>query len=179
LLLGGLLVLLGAVSGGRAYGDGSAVLVDLIGRGGSLEPLQAVSALISRLLGPVLALGVGIPGGLIDPALAIGGLAGSILMPFLGQPEPLLGIAIGMGAGLAGATQLPLFSTLFALRLCGDQQLLPGLLLACVVAAMLSRSLQPQPVYHGLTALFAARLEGAAAVEEDENHSGTSQGDQR
>jgi len=177
LLLGGLLVLLGAVSGGRAYGDGSAVLVDLIGRGGSLEPLQAVSALISRLLGPVLALGVGIPGGLIDPALAIGGLAGSILMPFLGQPEPLLGIAIGMGAGLAGATQLPLFSTLFALRLCGDQQLLPGLLLACVVAAMLSRSLQPQPVYHGLTALFAARLEGAAAVEEDENHSGTSQGD--
>ena len=82
-------------------------------------------------------------------------------------------------AGLAGATQLPLFSTLFALRLCGDQQLLPGLLLASVVAAMLSRSLQPQPVYHGLTALFAARLEGAAAVEEDENHSGTSQGDQR
>ena len=184
LLLGGALVLLAAISGGRAYGDGSAVLLDLVSRGGSINNLQGISTLVGRLLGPVLALGVGIPGGLIDPALAIGGVAGSILMPLLGQQDPLLGMAIGMGAGLAGATQLPLFSILFAMRLCGDQQLLPGLILASALAAMVSRSLQPQPIYHGLTALFEARLgegylKSAATIEEDEDHSRASQSDQR
>ena len=70
------------------------------------------------------------------------------------------------------------------MQLCGDQQLLPGLTLASALAAMVSRSLQPQPVYHGLTALFEARLgenylKGAATIEEDEDHSRASQSDQR
>jgi H+/Cl- antiporter ClcA len=152
-------VLLALMSGGRAYGDGSQVLVDLIARGGSLPPGEGLRVLLARLLGPVLALGAGIPGGLIDPALSIGGVAGGLLLQLFSGQDPLLGIALGMAAGLAGATQLPIFSTLFALRLCGDQQVLAGVLLASAVAAMVSRSLQPSPVYHGLTELFRQGLE--------------------
>jgi H+/Cl- antiporter ClcA len=39
---------------------------------------------------------------------------------------------------------------LFALRLAADQQLLPGLLVAAVLAAYVSRLLLPQPLYHAL-----------------------------
>jgi H+/Cl- antiporter ClcA len=177
--LGLLLVGLTLISGGRAYGDGSAVLADLIKRGGNVGYSLGFTTLLGRMLGPVLALGVGIPGGLIDPALAFGGMAGSLFMGLLKNLDPLVGIAIGMGAGLAGATQLPLFSTLFAMKLCGDQQLLPALLLASTFAAMLSKQLQPKPVYHGLTDLFKANLKSAAAIEEDKDHSRASQSDQR
>ncbi len=165
LCLGAALVLLALVSGGRAYGDGSQVLVDLISRGGSLPPAEGLRVLLARLLGPVLALGAGIPGGLIDPALSIGGVAGGLLLQLFSGQDPLLGIALGMAAGLAGSTQLPIFSTLFALRLCGDQQVLPGVLLASAVAAMVSRSLQPSPVYHGLTELFRQGLATPEAPE--------------
>jgi H+/Cl- antiporter ClcA len=163
--LGAALVLLALISGGRAYGDGSQVLVDLISRGGSLPPAEGLRVLLARLLGPVLALGAGIPGGLIDPALSIGGVAGGLLLQLFSGQDPLLGIALGMAAGLAGSTQLPIFSTLFALRLCGDQQVLPGVLLASAVAAMVSRSLQPSPVYHGLTELFRQGLATPEAPE--------------
>jgi H+/Cl- antiporter ClcA len=55
-----------------------------------------------------------------------------------------------MVAGLAGATQLPVMTVLFALRLAGDQQLLPGMLVASVLAALVSRVLVAQPIYHAL-----------------------------
>ena len=53
---------------------------------------------------------------------------------------------------------MPVFASLFALRLCGDQQLLPGVVTAALVAAMTSRWLQPVPLYHGLTERFARSL---------------------
>jgi H+/Cl- antiporter ClcA len=55
-----------------------------------------------------------------------------------------------MSAGLAGATQLPVMTVLFALRLAGDQQLLPGMLVAAVLAALISRLIMPKPIYHAL-----------------------------
>jgi len=61
-----------------------------------------------------------------------------------------LGLTLGMVAGLAGATQLPVMAVLFGIRMAGDQQLLPGLLLASVVAAYMGRLLVEKPVYHAL-----------------------------
>jgi H+/Cl- antiporter ClcA len=59
-----------------------------------------------------------------------------------------------MAAGLAGATQLPVVTVLFSLRLAADQQLLPGLLVAAVLAAYVSRLLLPVPLYHALRELL-------------------------
>ena len=64
-----------------------------------------------------------------------------------------LGMALGMAATLAGATQLPVMSVAFALRLAGDQQLLPGVLLAAVLGAYCSRLLLSKPIYHALAEL--------------------------
>ena len=140
---------------------------------------------LTRVVGPILALACGIPGGLIDPALSFGALFGGGTMHLLGA-NPQLGVALSMAASLAGATQLPLMTVMFALRLAGDQQWLFGLLLSAVVAAYVGRRLQSQPIYHALAADLSGnvrqelpcRSEGAAAVEKNKDHSRTGQGDQ-
>lgn len=165
LILGGGIASLGWLSGGRAFGSGAAVVADLVGRGGDLSGGATAMALVGRGLGPVLAMGTGLPGGLIDPALSLGGLLG-LLLSHSAAVEPLLGVGLGLAAGLAGCLQLPVFASLFALRLCGDQQLLPGVVTAALVAAMTSRWLQPVPLYHGLTERFARGLQGGTPQDQ-------------
>jgi H+/Cl- antiporter ClcA len=153
LLLGGLLTLLLLVSGGAAGGDGELLMSHMI-EGGSptntLLPgvLGSLFTLVLRVVGPILALGAGIPGGLIDPSFAFGAVLGHTLGDSATSAE--LGLTLGMVAGLAGATQLPVLAVLFGIRMAGDQQLLPGLLLASVLAAYVSRLIVAKPVYHAL-----------------------------
>jgi len=165
LILGGGIASLGWLSGGRAFGSGAAVVADLVGRGGDLSGGATALALVGRGLGPVLAMGTGLPGGLIDPALSLGGLLG-LLLSRSAAVDSLLGVGLGLAAGLAGCLQLPVFASLFALRLCGDQQLLPGVVTAALVAAMTSRWLQPVPLYHGLTERFARGLQGGTPQDQ-------------
>ncbi|MFO0039689.1 MAG: chloride channel protein, partial [Synechococcaceae cyanobacterium] len=155
LAVGGLLSLLLLLSGGASGGDGERLMQTFLQsapyaapNGGPQAVAPELALLGMRLLGPVLALGVGIPGGLIDPAFAFGAMLGRLCGGLAGMGG--LGTALGMAAGLAGATQLPVATVLFALRLAADQQLLPGLLVAAVLAAYVSRLLLPQPLYHAL-----------------------------
>lgn len=153
LTIGTLLSLFLLASGGSSGGDGEALMGQLIAVEGSRAtghggPLGDLLTLLLRVLGPALSLGAGIPGGLIDPALAFGALLGRAVGGLAGLTG--MGLALGMAAGLAGATQLPVMTVLFALRLAGDQQLLPGMLLAAVLAALVSRLIVPQPIYHAL-----------------------------
>lgn len=151
LLLGGLLAALALLSGGASGGDGETLMSLLISdsHGGHATPV----VLLARLIGPCLALGAGVPGGLIDPAFAIGAVLGQGIGQLLHHGA--LGLALGMAAALAGATQLPAMSVAFALRLAGDQQLLPGVLLAAVIGAYCSRLLLARPIYHALAELGA------------------------
>ena len=105
--------------------------------------------LLSRIVAPILALASGIPGGLIDPAFTLGAVFGGGTLQLLGG-DVQLGVALGMAAGLAGATQLPMMTVVFALRLAGDQQWLFGLLLSAVLASYAGRRLQLKPIYHAL-----------------------------
>jgi H+/Cl- antiporter ClcA len=157
LLVGGLLGAFALLSGGQSAGDGERLMSQWIQAGAVggrpvPAPLAELGILLLRLLGPVLALGVGIPGGFLDPALAFGALLGHSLAGLAGLGA--LGTALGMAAGLAGATQLPVVTVLFSLRLAADQQLLPGLLVAAVLAAYVSRLLLPVPLYHALRELL-------------------------
>lgn len=141
------------LSGGASGGDGERLMVHLIGGGAAGDGLLPAGpgtllALVLRMIGPVLTLGLGIPGGLIDPSFAFGALLGRSLAALAGLGA--MGTALGMAAGLAGATQLPVATVLFALRLAADQQLLPGLLLAAVLAAYVSRLILDRPIYHAL-----------------------------
>jgi H+/Cl- antiporter ClcA len=168
LALGAALSLMALLSGGRSGGDGEALLTLLI-HGNSQAGLELagsahldadlgwIALLVSRLVGPALALGAGIPGGLIDPAFGLGGLLATGLMQLLGG-NPELGLALGMAGGLAGATQLPLMTVLFAMRMTGDLQWLLGLVVSAVIGAYMGRRVQSQPIYH---ALWKARQQAA------------------
>jgi H+/Cl- antiporter ClcA len=147
LALAGLLLL----SGGGSGGDGETLMRHLLQRPQEEQALWI--QLLVRLIGPALALGASVPGGLIDPALSLGAVLGQLVTAPLGLGA--LGMALGMAAALAGATQLPVTSLAFVLRLAGDQQFLPGLLLAAVLGAYSGRLLLRRPVYHALAELLA------------------------
>lgn len=149
-ILGSLLSVLMLLTGGLSGGDGEAVIAWLID-----HPNQhhvSLLVLVSRILGPCLALGGAIPGGLIDPAFAIGAVVGD----FVGHSggAGVLGVALGMAGALAGATHLPALSLVFAMHMAGDQQLLPGVLLSAVIGAYVGRVWMHKPVYHALTELM-------------------------
>ena len=128
-------------------GDGEALMAKLVKD--SEGPFPATLSVLARLLGPGLALCAGVPGGLIDPALALGALVGHTVGDPLGIGA--MGMALGMAGSLAGATQMPAMSLVFSLRLAGDQQLMPGILMASVLGAGVGRLLMRLAVYHALT----------------------------
>ncbi len=179
------LALMALVSGGASGGDGETLMRLVLQQGGDARiDASWVALLAARLLGPVLALSVGVPGGLIDPSFALGGVFGAGLVQALAG-DPHLGLSLGMVAGLAGATQLPVMTIAFAIRMAGDQQLMPGLVASAAIAAYTGRLIQEQPIYHALANLMergdgrpGEGSEGAAAEEEDEDHRRTGQGDQ-
>jgi H+/Cl- antiporter ClcA len=179
-LLAGLgLTLLALATGGASGGDGEALMRLVLDqdRDATIDG-SWLAVLGSRLLGPVLTLSTGVPGGLIDPSFALGGVFGAGVTRAL-SGDPHLGLALGMAAGLAGATQLPVMTVAFAVRMAGDQQLMAGLVATAAIAAYTGQRIQRQPIYHALADLMDRESsEGAAAVEEDENHGRTGQGDQ-
>ncbi len=179
LAVGVALALLAVATGGASGGDGETLMRLILDQDADTTINASwLVLLVSRLIGPVLALSTGIPGGLIDPAFAIGGVFGSGLVRAVAG-DPHLGLALGMAAGLAGATQLPVMTIAFAIRMAGDQQLMPGLVASAVIAAYIGKAIQGQPVYHALADLLVPEgSEGAAAVVEDEDHGRAGQGDQ-
>jgi H+/Cl- antiporter ClcA len=88
----------------------------------------------------------------LDPAFAVGGSFGGGLLHLLGGPSEL-GVVLGLAAGLAGATQLPVVSLVFAIRITGAQGMLPAMLLAALLGAVLGRWLMPLPLYKALERL--------------------------
>lgn len=145
------------LTGGWSGGDGEALMRHMLDGappqpvpGSPLGLMGWLLVLAARLVAPVLALASGVPGGLIDPAFSLGAVFGSGLLELLGSSSAL-GLALGMAGGLAGATQLPLTTVLFAMRMAGDAQWLWGLLLSAVLGAYVGRRVQAKPVYHALT----------------------------
>jgi len=164
LAVGTALTALTLISGGSSCGDGETLLRQALGTAGILASGEEAlgwsgaarwgALVMMRLVGPVLALAAGIPGGLIDPAFAVGGSFGGGLIHLLGG-STALGVLLGMAAALAGATQLPVMSLAFAIRIAGAQQLLPGLLLASLLGAVVGRWLMPLSLYRALENLAA------------------------
>lgn len=175
LALGAALAALALLTGGWSGGDGEALMRHMLAgsppqpaAGSPLGILGWLLVMLARLVAPVLALAAGVPGGLIDPAFSLGAVFGSGVLELLGGSSAL-GLALGMAGALAGATQLPLSTVVFAMRMAGDAQWLWGLLLSAVLGAYVGRRLQPQPVYHALTELTAATTPQTPDPEHGQN----------
>ena len=128
----------------------------------------------AKLLVTALTVGAGTVGGVFTPTMFLGAAAGSLFGMTLhqlgcatGVPSGAFALA-GMGATLAGTTKSPLLAMIMAFEISLDYSLMPALMLACVVAVLVSRQLHNQSVYtehmrlKGLFLLRESEQTGAA-----------------
>ncbi|POP47147.1 voltage-gated ClC-type chloride channel ClcB [Superficieibacter electus] len=150
-------------AGGLAVGLLSLLTPDVWGNGYSvvqhflqLPPPFAVVAgiFICKLLAVLASSGSGAPGGVFTPTLFMGMATGMLFaslcalwLPGYGDIAVLLGLS-GMATLLAATTHAPIMSSLMICEMTGQYSLLPGLLLACVIASVLSRTLRRNSIYH-------------------------------
>jgi CIC family chloride channel protein len=119
---------------------------------GQLTLALALILPMAKLLAIGLSSAAGVPGGLFTPTLYYGALIGSAL----GQLAQFLwpGVApsgayalLGMGAALAGTTHASVSAVLIIFELTGNYGVILPLMLSTVLAAAVSRWLQPESIY--------------------------------
>ncbi|WP_172729648.1 voltage-gated ClC-type chloride channel ClcB [Kluyvera cryocrescens] len=151
LALGGLVVGLLSLLTPAVWGNGYSVVQGFL----IAPPVFAAIAgiFLCKLLAILASSGSGAPGGVFTPTLFIGLAVGILFADTWGfvfhadrGMAILLGIA-GMATLLAATTHAPMMSTLMICEMTGQYVLLPGLLIACVIASVLSRTLRQDSIY--------------------------------
>jgi len=128
----------------------------------------------AKLLATAITVGAGTVGGVFTPTMFLGADAGALFGMTLhhfgcatGVPAGAFAL-VGMGATLAGTTKSPLLAMIMAFEISLDYSLMPPLMLACVVAVLVSRQLHNESVYtehmrlKGLSLLRETDQAGAA-----------------
>ncbi len=152
LALGGLIVGLLSLLYPEVWGNGYSVVQSLLSAPPGMLLVSAI--LICKLLALLASSGSGAPGGVFTPTLFVGAALGSVvgqmfgLWPELGTAVPILLALTGMATLLAATTHAPIMAALMVFEMTGEYTLLPGILLACVIATTIARGLRPQSVYH-------------------------------
>ena len=150
LALGGLIVGLLSLLTPKVWGNGYSVVQAFL----LAPPLLSVIAgvFICKLLAVLASSGSGAPGGVFTPTLFVGMATGMLFAQLFALWFPgaetaiLLGLA-GMATLLAATTHAPIMSALMVCEMTGQYFFLPGLLVACVVASVLSRTLRHDSIY--------------------------------
>ena len=101
--------------------------------GGTLAGAPLVDLLAGKTLVWTIALGSGTSGGVLAPALIIGGALGAIEAHWIGGGASLWAL-VGMGAMMAGTLRAPFTAIVFATELTHDINVLPELLVGCMAA---------------------------------------------
>lgn len=117
-----------------------------------------LTILVLKLIASTVAVGLGIPGGLIGPALVVGAATGgafAYIAHHLGLVDPASSgfyVLLGMGAMMAGTLQAPLAGLIAILELTGNPNtIFPGML--AVIAATLTSG-----QIHGRESMYLAML---------------------
>lgn len=148
--LGGLVVGLLSLWRPEVWGNGYSSIQQQLASPSAWTVVALVMAL--KLLAVGATTGSGAPGGVFTPTLfagaAFGALAASVLASLgaSAAPEPVYAV-VGMAVLLAATTHAPVMSALMVFEMTGQYALLPLLLPACVLGALVSRRLEPLSVY--------------------------------
>lgn len=144
-LFGLMLAGLGSLTHNTVYGTGYGIAAQALSGSAQVEDGFG----ISKLLATVVTYWSGIPGGIFTPALTTGaGIGSELARVFNGLSDPQVLALLGMAAFLAGATQAPLTASVITMEMTGSQPMLFWLLLASLLASVVSRQITPQPFYH-------------------------------
>ncbi|GBE71832.1 voltage-gated ClC-type chloride channel ClcB [Enterobacter sp. KINAN-G] len=150
LALGGAIVGLLSLLTPKVWGNGYSVVQAFL----LAPPLLSIVAgvFICKLLAVLASSGSGAPGGVFTPTLFVGMATGMLFAQLFtlwlpgAETAILLGLA-GMATLLAATTHAPIMSALMVCEMTGQYFLLPGLLVACVLASVLSRTLRHDSIY--------------------------------
>jgi CIC family chloride channel protein len=109
-----------------------------------------------KLVATIVSYASGNAGGIFAPSLYIGAMAGGALgtivhsiAPFP-TAEPGAYALVGMGTLFAGIIRAPMTSVFMIFEITQDYQILVPLMVANLLSFVISRRLQPVPVYHAL-----------------------------
>ncbi|WP_460344425.1 chloride channel protein [Actinoallomurus acanthiterrae] len=145
-LLGGLLLVLP-----QMYGVGYPVLENAIG--GRYLVGFLLLLLVGKMVATSLTIGIGGSGGVFAPSLFMGAMFGTAfgliahqLVPGLAGPAGAYGL-VGMGAVFAGAARAPITAVIIMFELTGEYSIILPLMLAIVVATLISRLLSGDTIY--------------------------------
>lgn len=149
--LGGLGVGILSVLVPQVWGNGYSVVNSLLH-----EPWiwsTVVLVLIAKIAATALTTGSGAVGGVFTPTLFVGASSGwlfgtgmHVLFPHAAS-APFAYAIVGMGAFLAAAASAPLMAILMIFEMTLNYQVVLPLMLACVVAHLIARSLDGRPMY--------------------------------
>ena len=109
--------------------------------------------LVAKFVSVCLTLGTGGSGGVFAPSLVMGAMAGGMIgalanTMFPGAVGPVGAYAlVGMGAMVAATTHAPLTAIIILFELTGDYAIILPLMIACILATLLSSRLQPESIY--------------------------------
>jgi CIC family chloride channel protein len=149
--IGGLLVGLLSIEVPQVWGNGYSVVNSLLHEQWMWSAVLTV--LVFKLVATALTTGSGAVGGVFTPTLfmgaAIGWLFGygmHLLWPQLVSP-PFAYAMVGMGAFLAAATSAPLMAILMIFEMTLSYQVMLPLMLSCVVAYFIARSIDGGSMY--------------------------------
>ncbi|GAB3550966.1 CIC family chloride channel protein [Actinopolyspora lacussalsi] len=135
----------------QMYGVGYPVLGNAIN--GNYAIWFLVILLLGKMIATSLTIGIGGSGGVFAPALFIGGMGGTAfglvahgLIPEIAGSPGAYGL-IGMGAAFAGSARAPMTAVIILFELTGQYSIILPLMLAVVVATLISRTLSRDTIY--------------------------------
>jgi CIC family chloride channel protein len=112
---------------------------------------------ILKLLATTVSFSSGTPGGMFAPTLFIGAMLGGAVGTFEKHFFPHLAgsvgsyALVGMGVLFAGFLRVPLTSVFMVLEVSGNYSIILPVILANTIAYLISRSLQPVPIFEVFT----------------------------
>lgn len=154
--LAGLVVaLLGIVGGGVVFGTGYEETRIAIEQG---TPLPVLSG-VAKALATWLSFAAGVPGGVFAPSLGVGaGLGSDLSWAFPDIPRSAVMLLV-MVAYLAAMSQAPITASIIVMEMSRNANMMIPLMAAAVIGHLISRAINPQPLFFTLASRLLPELE--------------------
>jgi len=123
---------------------------------GGLALKTMIILCLAKLLGTIISYASGNSGGIFAPSLFLGAMAGGAIGTMVHRwapfptSDPGAYALVGMGVLFAGIIRAPMTSVFMIFELTQDYQILVPLMVANLLSFLISRQLQPTPIYHAL-----------------------------
>ncbi len=128
-----------------------------------------------KIVATILSFVSGAPGGMFAPTLFIGAMLGAsvggaehALLPFFGG-SPGTYALVGMGVLFAGFLRVPMTSVFMVLEVSGNYSIILPVIVANTLAYVISRGLQPTPIFDLLTRQDGLELPSMEDLREEES----------